>query len=578
MPLKVPLAIGLMVALSFTEGVSLLMLVPLLQLVGLDVQQGSIGQLAQFVSHFFSTIGIQPTLMIVLSIYVLIVIAHSLLGRLETSLSLTLEYEFVVSLRQKLYRAIANTNWPFFARSRTSDFTHALTNEMERVGAATYYLLNLLANAIVTVVYLVLTLKLSTLMTGLVFFCGGGLIFLLRGKTKVAHEMGEGLSEAMSRLYSAVSEHLGGMKIAKSYGAEERHAAIFGRLTEQIRHLYTHAVRNQAEVSYWFNIGSVIILSLILFISIQVLSIPTAGVLLLLFLFTRVMPKLSSLQQNFQSFINMLPSFSRVMELQKQCEEAAESNTQRSEKFEMWHDIRLENVSFSYDRGAPVIKNIDLVIKAGQTTAIVGPSGAGKSTIADLVMGLIVPDQGHIRADGKELNSERVKAWRDQIGYVPQDTFLFHDTLRSNLLWAKPDAKEEEIIQVLRFAASEEFVSGLTKGMDTILGDRGILLSGGERQRLALARALLRKPFLLILDEATSSLDSENEKRILNAIEKLHGQLTILIISHRLSTIQGADMIHVIEEGQLVESGNWGELVVKEKGKFRSLYQAQEIK
>ena len=190
-----------MVALSFMEGISLLMLVPLLHLVGLDVQQGSIGQLAQFVSSFFSTIGIQPTLIAVLSIYVLIVIAHSLLGRLETSLSLTLEYEFVVGLRQRLYRAIANANWLFFVRSRASDFTHALTNEMERVGAATYYLLNLLATTIVTLVYLVLTLKLSTLMTGLVFFCGGGLMFLLRGKTKVAHETGEGLSEAMSRLY-----------------------------------------------------------------------------------------------------------------------------------------------------------------------------------------------------------------------------------------------------------------------------------------------------------------------------------------------------------------------------------------
>lgn len=578
MPWKVTLAIGLMVALSFMEGVSLLMLVPLLQLVGLDVQQGSIGQLAQFVSSFFSTIGIQPTLIAVLSIYVLIVIAHSLLGRLETSLSLTLEYEFVVGLRQSLYRAIANANWLFFVRSRTSDFTHALTNEMERVGAATYYLLNLLATTIVTLVYLVLTLKLSTLMTGLVFFCGGGLMFLLRGKTKVAHETGEGISEAMSKLYAAVSEHLGGMKIAKSYGAEERHAAMFGRLTEQIRLLYTHAVQNQAEVSYWFNIGSVIILSLILFISIQVLSIPTAGVLLLLFLFTRVVPKFSSIQQNFQSFINMLPSFSRVMELQKQCEEAAESDTQRGEKFEMRHDIKFEKVSFNYDRGAPVIKEIDLAIQGGQTTAIVGPSGAGKSTIADLVMGLIHPNQGHILVDGMELNSERVKAWRDQIGYVPQDTFLFHDTLRSNLLWAKPDAKEEEIIQSLRFAASEGFVSGLPKGLDTILGDRGILLSGGERQRLALARALLRKPSLLILDEATSSLDSENEKRIQNAIEKLYGQMTILVISHRLSTIRGVDIIHVIEEGQLVESGTWDELVVKENGRFRSLYQAQGMK
>jgi len=158
---------------------------------------------------------------------------------------------------------------------------------------------------------------------------------------------------------------------------------------------------------------------------------------------------------------------------------------------------------------------------------------------------------------------------------VPQDTFLFHDTLRTNLIWAKPDVDEEEINQALRFAAAEELISGLSKGLNTILGDRGVLVSGGERQRIALARALLRKPSLLILDEATSSLDSENEKRIQNAIERLHGQMTILIISHRLSTIRGADIIHVIEEGRLIESGTWDELVSKDNGRFRELYKAQ---
>jgi ATP-binding cassette subfamily C protein len=192
-------------------------------------------------------------------------------------------------------------------------------------------------------------------------------------------------------------------------------------------------------------------------------------------------------------------------------------------------------------------------------------------------MGLIVPNEGRILVDEKEFGPERMRAWREQIGYVPQDTFLFNDTLRANLLWAKPDSSEEEIKQALRFAAAEEFVLGLPKGTDTILGDRGVLVSGGERQRIALARALLRKPSLLILDEATSSLDSENEKRIHNAIEKLHGQMTILVISHRLSTIRGADVIHVIEDGQLVESGTWDELVTKENGRFRALCHAQGI-
>jgi ATP-binding cassette subfamily C protein len=574
---KVALALCLMIGLSTMEGISLLMLVPLLQLVGLNVHEGSIGRLAEFISSIFSIIGIRPSLITVLSVYIFVVIIHSLLRRWETSVSLSLEYEFVVHLREKLYQAIANTNWLFFARNRVSDFTHALTIEMERIGAATYYILNLLATGIVAIVYILLTIKLSAMMTGLVFLCGLGLLFLLKKKTKIAHETGEGLSEAMSSLYNAISEHLNGMKTAKSYGVEERHIEIFGRLAEQVRYMYTHAVQNQAEVNYWFNIGSVTILSITLFVSVQVLSIPSAGVLLLLFLFARVMPKLSSIQQSFQSLINMLPSFSRVMELQKRCEEAVEIGIQRYEKIDIGNGIKFKKVSFSYDGNSPVIRDLDLTIKGGQTTAIIGPSGAGKTTIADLLMGLIVPNQGSILIDEKSFGPERMRALRKQIGYVPQDTFLFNDTARANLLWAKPDADEEEINQSLRFAAAEDFVNGLPKGLDTILGDRGVLVSGGERQRIALARALLRKPSLLILDEATSSLDSENEKRIQNAIEKLHGQMTILVISHRLSTIRGADIIHVIEDGRLVELGTWDELVAKGDGRFRALCKAQEI-
>jgi ATP-binding cassette, subfamily C, bacterial len=574
---KVGLALGLMICLGLTEGVSLLMLIPLLQLVGLDVQQGSIGRVASFVSSFFLAIGVRPTLITVLCVYILIVIIHSLLRRWETSVSFTLEHEFIVRLRQQLYRAIANTNWLFFSRHRSSDFIHALTVEMERIGAATYFMLSLVATTIISGVYILLALKLSALMTGLVFLCGAGLMLLLKGKTKVAQETGEGLSEAMSNLYSAVSEHLGGMKIAKSYGAEQRHVDVFGKLAEQVRSMHTGSIQNQAGVNYWFNIGSVLILSIILYVSLEILSIPTAGVLLLLFLFARVMPRISSIQQSFQSIINLMPSFSRVMGLMRRCEEAAEPGGERSKPFKLRNEVRFEKVSFSYDGKTPVIQDLSLTIKAGQTTAIVGPSGAGKSTIADLVMGLIVPGEGNILVDHRDLGPERIKAWREQIGYVPQETFLFHDTLKANLLWAKPDATEEEIRQSLELSAAEEFVSALPKGVDTVLGDRGVLISGGERQRLALARALLRRPSLVVLDEATSSLDSENEQRIQRAIDELHGTMTILIISHRLSTIRDADVIYEVEGGRLIESGTWDSLIANEGGRFRALCRAQGI-
>ncbi|MDP9439524.1 MAG: ATP-binding cassette domain-containing protein, partial [Actinomycetota bacterium] len=218
---------------------------------------------------------------------------------------------------------------------------------------------------------------------------------------------------------------------------------------------------------------------------------------------------------------------------------------------------------------------LDLAIRAGETTAIVGPSGAGKSTVADVVRGLVVPVRGRVLVDGTPLRAGMMRSWRGQIGYVAQDTFLFHDTVRANLLWARPDADDEEIRAALRSAAAEEFVRELPDGMDTILGDRGVRLSGGERQRLALARALLRQPQLLILDEATNALDSENEKRIQKSIEQLHGRMTILTITHRISTIRNADVIHVLERGRLVETGDWDALLAKEDGRFRAMYAAQ---
>ena len=219
------------------------------------------------------------------------------------------------------------------------------------------------------------------------------------------------------------------------------------------------------------------------------------------------------------------------------------------------NNIRCDQLSFSYynDNRIYSLQNINLVIPSKSMVAITGPSGSGKTTLADLLMGLLTPVEGTIFIDEKSLKGDLLHQWRNSVGYVPQETFLFNDSIRANLLWAKPDASEAEIWEALQLAAARSFVSNLPKGLNTILGDRGILLSGGERQRIALARALLRKPTLLLLDEATSSLDMENESHIQDAIEGLHGELTMVIIAHRLSTIERADKIVVLESGRIKE-------------------------
>ena len=576
---RVPLSLVLMLLGSAVQGVQLLLLVPLMQLVGLDVQQGSVSRVARIVESAFAFVGVPLTLVSVLGAFVLLTITLSLLNRWQTVHNFRLEQDFVAILRQRLYRAIANTSWLTFAKSRSSDFTHALTSELERVGQATAYLLQLVTTVILLTVYVLLALRLSATMSATVFVAGLALTLVLRRRAKTAHKIGEEISEAQRNLYSATIEHLSGMKTVKSYGVEARNTRIFAGLSEQVARMFTWRVRNSAETTFWFRVGSAVILSLILYASVEVLDLAAAALLLLLFLFNRMIPLFSNVQVYYQLYLNQLPAFVRVMELQTRCEAAAEPIVESCKAVEFGEGVRFKEVSFSYGGSETIaaVQELNLMIEIGKTTAIVGPSGAGKSTVADLVLGLIAPTKGKVLVDKVPLGPEQVRSWRGQIGYVAQDTFLLNDTVEANLLWARPEASEGEIWEALSLAAADGFVSELPDGLATVLGDRGIRLSGGERQRLALARALLRRPSLLILDEATSALDSENEKRIQSAIEELHGRTTILIITHRLSTIRGADVIYMLERGRLVESGAWQTLVGKKGGRFAALAEAQDI-
>jgi ATP-binding cassette, subfamily C, bacterial len=575
---RVALALALMLSSSVTKGAQLLLLVPLMQSIGLDVQQGSVGRLAAIVSSLFATVGLPPTLIVVLGVFVLVSVLLALITRLQTTFIVKFEQDFVTLMRRRLYRAIANTGWLYFARRRSSDFTHALTSELQRVGAATAYLLQLGANIVLLTIYAVFALRLSLAMTLLVSAGGVALLVLLRRKAGAARWTGEDISLATNGLYSAAIEHLASMKTTKSYGAEERNADLFSRLADRVAKMQLNAARNYAETAFWYTVGSTITLSILLYVAFEIVNLSAAGLLLLLLLFHRMVPLFGTLQRSYQELLNALPAFAGVMEMQARCEAAAEPRAERAKEIELREVIRFDEVTFAYDesRGHSAVCELDLIIGAGKTTAIVGPSGAGKSTVADLLMGLIVPGQGRVLVDGVPLSADVITPWRERIGYVAQDTFLFNDTIRANLLWARPETNDEEIERALRLAAAE-FVLELPEGLDTLLGDRGVRFSGGERQRVALARALLREPSLLILDEATSALDSENEGRIQDAIKELHGRATILLITHRLSTVRDADVIHVLERGRLVESGRWGTLLDREGGRFGALARAQGI-
>jgi ATP-binding cassette subfamily C protein len=289
------------------------------------------------------------------------------------------------------------------------------------------------------------------------------------------------------------------------------------------------------------------------------------------------MPQLAAVQSQTHQFASILPSFDHLLAIEADCLAHAEPEAPEADltagKLQLEREFRVDQAWFAYEGSTPnsdpvfVLRGIDLPIEAGKLTAIAGPSGAGKSTIADLVNGLLTPTRGRLLLDGRALGPAEIRQWRRQVGYVGQETVLFHQSVRENLLWAQPDATDGDLREALGLA-SASFVYELPRGLETIVGDRGILLSSGQRQRISLARALLRKPTLLVLDEATNALDVENEGRILDAIREViqrqHGALTVLMIAHRASAIRRADCIFELEDGRVARcgtgSGEWEEL------------------
>jgi ABC-type multidrug transport system fused ATPase/permease subunit len=228
-------------------------------------------------------------------------------------------------------------------------------------------------------------------------------------------------------------------------------------------------------------------------------------------------------------------------------------------------EIRLANVNFTYpSAAAPALRDLRLRISKGEAVGFVGPSGSGKSTLVDVVLGLLTPGTGQVLVDNKDIQGN-LRAWQDQIGYVPQSIYLTDDTLRRNVAFGLPDREIDEaaVSRAVRAAQLEEFVEGLPKGLDTIVGERGIRLSGGQRQRIGIARALYHDPAVLVLDEATSALDTVTERDVMQAVSALHGNKTVLIVAHRLSTVANCDRLYRLEQGRIeAETGPTAETAV----------------
>jgi ATP-binding cassette, subfamily C, bacterial len=563
---------GLLVVLgAATEGISLLLLVPLIALVG-DAPS-SLGWIGAAAQRLLGGLGLALSLPTLLLSFVALMIARTLLVAKRDIELARLRVAFADSLRRGLYEAVAGAQWSFLARQRLSDIFETLTSHCEGVGIAAHSFLRLPALFLVGAMQAAIAFSLSPWLTIGVIGWGAALLAILHRRIGRQYEEGQRLFEASRVSFAEITDFLHALKLAKSCAAEPRHLAAFGDAIARQSRQSIAFDRSGARMRMTMQIAAAVSLGGFVYVADRFAHLGTASLLVMIVIFARLSPLVADLQQGWESVLRSLPVFDGIVALRDRCAAAAEEHRDTAGRIEIKRELRFAHVVFRYDKepGPNNIEDIDVVVPAGSTVAIVGRTGAGKSTLADLLLGLVTPDVGAIEIDGAPLVGAIVGPWRRSVGYVPQDNFLFNETVRANLLWACPEATQADIEHALSIAAADEFVAALPLGLDTVIGERGIRLSGGERQRIGLARALLNRPTLLLLDEATSALDYQTERAVQSAIERLHGSMTIVIIAHRLSTIREADRILVLDRGRLVQQGTWEELARQREGHFSEL-------
>ena len=528
--------LALMAATAVTDGVALLSLLPLLALAGIGTSRAALPLSLPAL-----------TLPQALALFVALIAVRAVLKGSRDRLQDTLRHGFVDQLRLNTFTALTQMRWQAIMAYRGSDLGETLMTDVDQVGLCTFYALRLLSTGGVALAYGLIALRLSWISAALALGVAAGMALLQWRLPGLARRSGLELGRNRRRLAAAASSFLAGIKQAKCSNEEQRLVAEFAAISQQARQRQMQFTHSQSRARGGHEVIGASVLAGLSWAMLDQLHLPTDHVLLMILIMARLLPMLSELQQTLVQIAHTLAAYDHVQHLLEHCRQQGESDIDALPSPPLTQQIRLQQVAFRYGDGPEALTGIDLTVPARRTTAIMGPSGAGKSTLADLLAGLLRPAHGQIRIDDQELTDGMLRHWRSRVAYVPQEVFLKHDTIRANL----GEAPDDHLWHALTQAAAAEFVRQLPLGLETVVGERGVRFSGGERQRLALARAFLRRPDVLILDEATSALDDRNEQQIQQALTNIHGQLTVVLIAHRQSTVACADRVITLRQGRI---------------------------
>lgn len=571
-------AVALLLAASVIDGVSVLFLIPILGLATPGADSFALRIPAEFPGMPLQGMSFGPG--VALAIFFALIVLQAVFQRFRSVFMGQLLFDFVAGTRLGLFQALSDARWEVFAGYRGSDIEHALTHETDRVQGAAFYVLMIMQVLILLVIYGAASLLVSPGMTA--FACGAGAVLFLAlqpFRSKAASH-GRNISENRRKMQATLTELIAGMKVAKTLNVEAEFVRRLNSIQSEMRAFDRTFVLASTNSSAVFNIFAGFALCVFVYAALTQFALTLPKIIVLLLLFMRIFQRFKDMQTYLEQLLQCLPAAETVAAIQDRLGQRSESAMRDRIG---WLDKRavvsleLVRVSYAYEAGghAAALTDVSIVLPAGQVTALIGHSGSGKSTIAEILLGLRTQRSGHMLIDGRPLGSSEIRAWRNHVAHVSQDVFLFNDTIANNLRVSAPDATDEDLWTALGLAEASGFVARLPNGLATIVGDRGAKLSGGERQRIALARALVRKPALLILDEATSALDWQNQMQISGTIERLRGKTTILTIAHRPSMIAFADHVIALEDGRVAETGGFEALTGRPESRLSKMLAAE---
>ena len=483
----------------------------------------------------------------------------------------------IAEMRRNVQEHIGRLPLPYYDANKTGTLVSRIMSDVEGVrNLIGTGLVEFTGGLLTAVLALILMLRISPVMTLVtVASLGAFSVVLYRAfgvLRPIFRERGKIYAEVTGRL----TESLGGVRVVKGYHAESREAEVFGG---GVARLLANVLKTLTSTSV-MGLSSTLLLGLVgaavMYVGARQIL---AGTLTLGGFFTYTMLLGFLVAPLFQmvsigtQLTEAIAGLERTREVLRESPE--DKDPRRTETLgRLRGEVAFEDVRFAYEPGLPVLKGVSFRSAPGTVTALVGPSGSGKSTIIGLVAAFHVPSEGRVTVDGVDLSTVRLESYRTQLGVVLQDTFLFDGTIRENVAFARPHATEEQVLAACRIARVDEFAEAFPEGYETVVGERGVKLSGGQRQRVSIARAILADPRILILDEATSSLDSESEALIQEGLAHLLQGRTTFVIAHRLSTIRRAEQILVVEQGEVVERGTHGELLAR-GGRYHEMYTKQ---